>query len=148
MITLQENPVGDKMSQSLGIDHLLNEEDKNKLKNMNNLIKAQLDDITDENHVDGYLYPTIAHQVANKLSDEMTNFSKRLVERKMKERIQDLATTSTLPPNQDASNGSKFGGRHFREQSSVLGGNTGQIGQNDMSGTQGRNRGSSFNNAG
>ena len=56
-------------------------------------------DITEEDN-DGLLSTTTANELADKISDEMRLFSKRLIERKEKERIQDLANTSQLPGRQ------------------------------------------------
>lgn len=59
----------------LGAEHLINEDDRTRLKNVSNQIKSYLDEITEENPSDGFLSTKIADQIAGKLSQEMQEFS-------------------------------------------------------------------------
>lgn len=82
---------------TLGVEHLINEEDRQRLRAVNSQIRSYLEEITEEDPADGYLSTKISERIAMQLSDEMKAFSTGLMERKEREKIQDLATTSTLP---------------------------------------------------
>jgi hypothetical protein len=50
-------------------------------------IKSYLEEITEEDPADGFLVPRQSHEIAGQLGEEMKSFSRRLQERKEKERI-------------------------------------------------------------
>lgn len=67
-----------------------------RLRNVNIQVRNYLEDLTEEKVSDGYLSTRVTGLIASQLSDEMKEFSHRMKERKDKDRIHDLATTSSL----------------------------------------------------
>jgi hypothetical protein len=59
--------------EHLGIDHLINEDDKMRLRQVNTQIKNYLDELTSESSQanEGLLSARIAPQIAQKLTEEM-----------------------------------------------------------------------------
>jgi hypothetical protein len=82
---------------TLGVDHLLNEDDKHRLRRANAEMRDYLDEITSENINDGYLNTKIANKIGEFIGDEMKQFSEKLKEKKKREAILDLANTKSLP---------------------------------------------------
>ena len=86
---------GAPLTPSLGVEHLLNEDDRAKMRAAHSQMRSYLEDLTEDN--DGLLSTKASEELAEKISEEMRTFSKKLIERKEKEKIQDLANTSQLP---------------------------------------------------
>lgn len=80
--------------------------------------------------------PQKSHEIAGQLGEEMKAFSKRLQERKEKERIQDLANTSSLPTSDLG------GGGNTSRSKGIMQGARNHLAENDL-----RGRTSSFNQA-
>jgi len=51
------------LQTTLGVDHLLNDEDKIRLRNANAQMRNYLDEITSDNINDGYLTPKLADKI-------------------------------------------------------------------------------------
>ncbi|TNV83658.1 hypothetical protein FGO68_gene12243 [Halteria grandinella] len=128
-------PSKDMQKATLGVDQLINEDDKQRIRNVQGQIRQYLEEITEEgNPTDGLLTSKMQKSLAQTLSEEMTAFSRRLIERKEKEKIQDLANTSNLAlPGGDTS------------KSRV---NTNVTHQSNLSTENARGRISSFNHGG
>jgi hypothetical protein len=63
-------------ARARGIEQLFNEEDRNKIKGMQEQIRGYLEDITTENNDQyGYLSGRLAQRLAKDISDEMKTFS-------------------------------------------------------------------------
>lgn len=60
-------------------------------------MRDYLDEITSENINDGYLNTKIANKIGEFIGEEMKQFSEKLIEKKKREAILDLANTKSLP---------------------------------------------------
>jgi len=76
---------GAPLTPSLGVEHLLNEDDRAKMRAAHSQMQSYLEDLTEDN--DGLLSTKASEELAEKISEEMKSFSKKLIERKEKEKI-------------------------------------------------------------
>jgi hypothetical protein len=76
-----------QQQSTLGVDHLLNEDDKHRLRNANNQMRNFLEEITSDNITDGYLTSKLVNHIGEQISDEMKQFSAKLIERKRRDEM-------------------------------------------------------------
>jgi hypothetical protein len=80
----------------------LKEDDKQRLKNLSGQIRNYLEEITSEStqtstQEDDTLSGRVADKIGSKLNQDLKQFSSKLIEKKKRSQIQDLATTRMLP---------------------------------------------------
>lgn len=87
-----------------GMDQLINEDDRNRLKAASAQINKYLEDVTAEAGSSsdewcdkgGYLTTKLTHKIAEKLTEEMKRFSVRMIEKKKLQQIRDLTNSNIL----------------------------------------------------